>query len=75
MREAGASSTGGSCSRPPVPAPLGGVVMLTPLEVPRNASRTQSIGRAKEDVATRRGQGQYKGRSPKTPPEALEELR
>jgi len=45
-----------------MPAPPG-VVMLAPPEVPRNASRAQSEGRAKEDVATRRGQGQYKGRS------------
>jgi hypothetical protein len=43
MIEAGAPSTGGSCSRPPVPAPPG-VVMVAPPEVPRNAQRAQCEG-------------------------------
>ena len=51
-----------------MPAPPG-VVMVSPLEVLRNAERAQSEGRAKEEVATRRGQGQYKGRdTPKDSP-------
>jgi hypothetical protein len=56
-----------------VPAPPGIVILALP-EVPRNAERAQSEGRAKEDVATRHGQGQYKGRSPVEPrPGVLEE--
>ena len=46
-----------------VPAPPG-VVMFAPPTVPRNAEGAQCEGRAKEDVATRRGQEDYKGRSP-----------
>jgi hypothetical protein len=50
------------------------VVMVAPQTLLRNAERVQSIGRAKEDVATRRGQGQYKGRSTIEPhPGVLEE--
>jgi hypothetical protein len=48
--------------------------MVAPQTLLRNAERVQSIGRAKEDVATRRGQGQYKGRSTIEPhPGVLEE--
>jgi hypothetical protein len=66
MIEAGGPSTSEFQEGPirivvPVPPT---VVMVAPLEVPRNGSRAQSEGRAKEDVATRHGQGQYKGRSP-----------
>src|SRR5215217_4617064 len=45
MREAGVPSTGGSCRCPlrGVPAPPG-VVMVSPLEVPRNAEGAQSEG-------------------------------
>jgi hypothetical protein len=50
-----------------VPAPPG-VVMVAPPEVPRNASRAQSKGRVGEDESVQRGQGQYKGRSPKARP-------
>jgi hypothetical protein len=45
-----------------VPA-LPGVVMVAPQTLLRNASRAQSEGRAK-DGPQKRGQGQYKGRSP-----------
>ena len=45
-----------------VPAPPG-IVMVAPPEVPRNASRVPGEGRAREGP-TKRGQGQYKGRSP-----------
>jgi hypothetical protein len=45
MRETGVSSTG-NCGIGNVPAPPG-VFMVAPPEVPRNASRPQSEGRAK----------------------------
>jgi hypothetical protein len=38
--------------------------MLALPTVPRNAARTQSEGRARQGC-TKRGKGQYKGRSPK----------
>jgi hypothetical protein len=41
--------------------------MFAPPTILRNASGAQSIGRAKEEVANRRGQGHYKGRSPVEP--------
>jgi hypothetical protein len=44
MREAAAPSTGGGCSRPPVHAPLG-VVIVTPPKVPRKAEGTKGEGR------------------------------
>jgi hypothetical protein len=74
MIEAGAPSTGGyvACSYG-VPAPPG-VVMVSPPTTQVNASRAQSEGRAGK-ARKKRGQGQYKGRSPKAPPEVLEELR
>jgi hypothetical protein len=64
MREAGAPSTGGWV----VPAPPG-IVMVSPPEVPRNAERAQSTGRAGEDrqVRDQRGQGHCKGRNPAEP--------
>jgi hypothetical protein len=46
-----------------VPTPPG-VVMVASQTIARNADRAQSEGRAKEDVATRRGRGQYNGRIP-----------
>jgi hypothetical protein len=61
MIEAGVPSTGGWV----VPSPPG-AVMVAPLEVSRNAERAQGEGRAREG-STKRGQGHYKGRSPKAP--------
>jgi hypothetical protein len=49
--------------------------MVSPPEVPRTRERAQSEGRADKKEWKERGQGQYKGRSPKAPPEVLEELR
>ena len=46
-----------------VPAPPG-LVMVAPLEVPRNAETAQSIGRANEKERKQRGRGQYKGWGP-----------
>ena len=63
MRETGAPSTG-ECAFLSVRAPPPGIVMVSPLEVPRNAEGAQCEGRAKEDVATRRGQGHYRGWGP-----------
>jgi hypothetical protein len=40
--------------------------MVAPLEVPRNAERAQSIGRA-EEGSTKRGQEHYRGRSVRGP--------
>ena len=50
--------------------------MVAPLEVPRNAERAQSEGRAREGRSrnARRGQGHYKGRSPKAPPRPIRVL-
>ena len=77
MIEAGAPSTGGyvACSYG-VPAPPG-VVMVSPPTTQRNASRGQGEGRAGKARKDRkkRGQGHYKGPSPKAPPEVLEERR
>jgi hypothetical protein len=42
-------------------------VIVAPLEVPRNAERAQSEGRAMEWRPKKRGQGHYKGRSSKAP--------
>jgi hypothetical protein len=73
MIEAGGPSTGPfrdrdiGCARPT------GVVMVSLPEAPRNGESAQSEGRAKR-TSEKRGQGQYKGRSPKAPPEVLEEL-
>jgi hypothetical protein len=47
--------------------------MFAPPTTLCKTERAQSEGRAKCD-GEQRGQGQYKGRSPKTPPEVLEEL-
>jgi hypothetical protein len=41
-----------------------GVVMVSPLEVLRNAERAQSEGRAIEWRPKKRGQGKYKGWGP-----------
>src|SRR5215218_7492008 len=46
-----------------VPAPPG-IVMVSPPEVPRNAESAQCEGRARHVGENRRGQGQYRGRSP-----------
>jgi hypothetical protein len=48
-----------------VPAPPD-VNMVSPPTIPRNASRKQSKGRAREG-STKRSQGHYKGRSPNAP--------
>ena len=43
--------------------------MVSPPEVPRNASRGKGKGRARYDGGNRRGQGQYRGRYPvESPP-------
>jgi hypothetical protein len=65
MIEAGGPSTSEfqECYlRSVVPAPPG-VVMFSPPEVPRNASRGKGKGHAKE-VFKKRGRGQYRGRYP-----------
>ena len=49
-----------------MPAPPG-IVMVAPPEVLRNAQRAQCEGPRQGGVSTKRGQGQYKGRSPKAP--------
>jgi hypothetical protein len=73
MKEAGEPSTVGvvtvlrGCARHP------GVVILAPLEVPRKAQQAKRKPRSKR-LSVERGQGQYKGRSPKAPPGVLEEL-
>jgi hypothetical protein len=41
--------------------------MVAPLEVPRNTSRAQAKAAPKEGYPKKRGQGHYKGRSPKAP--------
>jgi hypothetical protein len=55
-----------------VPA-AAGVVMLSPPTASRNAEGAHCEGRAKGE-SKKRGQRQYKGRSPKAPPEVLEDL-
>jgi hypothetical protein len=47
--------------------------MVAPSEVPRNA-QPGKVKAAQSAMGNQRGQGQYKGRSPKAPPEVLEEL-
>ena len=66
MREAGAPNTrrkSQECLRGHVPAPPG-VVMVAPLALVRNAEGLKSEGRARHVGENRRGQGQYRGRSP-----------
>ena len=68
MREAGAPSTSsrntpGSGVVPATP----GIDMVASPEIQRNTEREHSEGRAKSeewDISKKRGQGQYKGRSP-----------
>jgi hypothetical protein len=52
--------------------------MVAPPEIPRNASRTQSEGRANKNGKKRENcaaRGIIKARNPKAPPKVLEELR
>src|SRR5215208_7995467 len=60
---------GESCHRAlrGVPAPPG-VVMVAPSSTLRNAAARKAKGRATKGLEVERGQGQYKGRSPKAPP-------